>query len=361
MPGKFTTEPRHYVLIIALLLALYTSYLLVAPYVGAIVLAFVLSLLCFPLHQFIERKIPGRPNLVASLSCLLLVVVILVPASLVFMAIVQQGVVFTKQSYQWLSSGGAEQLLQHPLLQSTLENLNQILPAEQISGESIVRQLTELAAGFGKELLNLSTKVVGDITGLVFSFILMLFILFFLLRDHDKVVNTLHWVLPLSRSQEEALLDEAKTVARSAVMGSFLTAIAQGIAGGIAMAIVGLPGLFWGSMMAFASFIPLVGTALIWLPASLYLLLSGDWPWALFLALWGAIVVGSIDNFLRPLLMQGSSGMSTLLIFLSLIGGIQLFGLIGVIYGPIIFALTLVLLKLYTIEFKDFLEQQDKS
>lgn len=361
MKAGFKTQSRHYVLIAALCLAMYASYLLIAPYVGAIVLAFVLSLLCFPVHQLIERKIPGKPNLVASLSCLLLVVVILVPASLVFMAIVQQGVAFTKESYQWLSSGGAEQILQHPLVLRALESVNQIIPAEQITGESIVKQLTELASGFGKELLNLSTKLVGDVTGLIFSFILMLFILFFLLRDHEKIVDTLHWVLPLSRSQEEALLTEAKKVAQSAVMGSFLTAIAQGIAGGIAMAIVGLPGLFWGTMMAFASFIPVVGTALIWVPASLYLLLVGDWPWALFMALWGAIVVGSIDNFLRPLLMQSGAGMNTLLIFLSLIGGIQLFGLIGVIYGPIIFALTLVLLKLYTIEFKDFLEQQDKS
>ena len=189
----------------------------------------------------------------------------------------------------------------------------------------------------------------------------MLFVLFFLLRDHAKIVDTLHWVLPLSRSQEEALLTEAKMVARSAVLGSVLTAIAQGIAGGIAMAIVGFPGLFWGTMMAFASFIPAVGTALIWLPASLYLILTGDWGWGLFLAGWGVVVVGSIDNVLRPILMQGSSNMSTLLIFLSLIGGIQLFGLIGVIYGPIIFALTLVLLRIYTIEFKDFLEKQDNS
>lgn len=361
MKQAFKTESRHYVLIGALLLALYASYLLVAPYVGAIVLAFVLSLLCFPVHQYIEHKMPGRPNLVASISCLLLVVVILVPASLVFMAIVQQGIAFTKQSYVWLNSGGAEQLIQHPLLQTALDKVNQVIPSADISGQSLVQQLTEFAAGFGRELLNLSTKLVGDVTGLLFSFILMLFILFFLLRDHEKVVNTLHWVLPLSRSQEEALLDEAKKVARSAVMGSFLTAIAQGIVGGIAMAIVGLPGLFWGTMMAFASFIPVVGTALIWIPASLYLLLTGDWPWALFMALWGAIVVGSIDNFLRPFLMQGSAGMNTLLIFLSLIGGIQLFGLIGVIYGPIIFALTLVLLKLYTIEFQDFLEKQDKS
>jgi predicted PurR-regulated permease PerM len=361
MTSGFKTQSRHYVLIIALLLALYASYLLVAPYIGAIVLAFVLSLLCFPVHQYIERKLPDRPNLVASISCLLLVVIILAPAALVFMAIVQQGIVFTKQSYQWLSSGGAEQLLQHPVVQSALAKLNQLLPMDNVSGEGIVQQLTEFASGFGKELLNLSTKLVGDVTGLVFSFILMLFMLFFLLRDHEKIVDKLHWIIPLSRSQEVALLNEANAVARSAVMGSFLTAVVQGIAGGFAMAVVGLPGLFWGTMMAFASFIPAVGTALIWIPASLYLFLTGDWPWALFMAIWGAVVVGSIDNFLRPLLMKGSSGMNTLLIFLSLIGGIQLFGLIGVIYGPIIFALTLVLLKLYTIEFQDFLEQQDKS
>ena len=141
---KFEAGMRHWILVIALLLALYSSYLLVAPYVGAIVLAFVLSLLCFPVHQYIEQKIPGRPNLVAIISCALLVVVILVPASLVFMAIVKQGVMFTKQSYQWLDGGGAEQLLQHPFLQSALEKINQVLPTEQISAASIVQKLTEI-------------------------------------------------------------------------------------------------------------------------------------------------------------------------------------------------------------------------
>jgi len=115
-------------------------------------------------------------------------------------------------------------------------------------------------------------------------------------------------------------------------------------------------------MMAFASFIPVVGTALIWVPATLYLLLLGQWEWALFLTGWGIIVVGSIDNVLRPLLMQGGdSNMNTLLIFFSILGGLQLFGLIGLIYGPIIFGVTLVLFKLYEIEFKDFLEHQDRS
>ena len=189
----------------------------------------------------------------------------------------------------------------------------------------------------------------------------MLFVLFFLLRDHEKVINTLRHIIPLSRSQEDKLLIEIEQVSKSAVMGSFLTAIAQGIAGGIGMGIAGFPGLFWGTMMGFTSFIPVVGTALIWLPATLYLLAIGDINWAIFLGIWSIAVVGSIDNILRPFLMQGSAGMNTLMIFFSLLGGIQLFGLIGLIYGPLIFAITVVLFKMYEEEFHSFLNWQDKN
>ncbi|MDX1678405.1 AI-2E family transporter [Arsukibacterium sp.] len=361
MSNKFKAEPRHWVLIVALFVALYASYQLIAPYIGPVVLAFVLSLLCFPVHQKIAARLPNKPNLASAVTCSLLVVVILVPASLVIMAIVQQGITFAKQSYQWVEEGGAKELLQQPFIKNSIDTLNNVLPNTDFSINGIIENVTEFASGFSKELLNLSTKMVGDATSMVVSFFLMLFVLFFLLRDHKQIIEKMYWVLPLARSQEEKLMGEAKTVARSAVMGTFLTALAQGAAGGVGMAIVGMPGLFWGTMMVFASLIPVVGAALIWVPASLYLVLTGDWPWALFLTLWGAIVVGSIDNFLRPVLMQGTSDMSTLVLFLALIGGLQLFGLIGLIYGPIIFGLTHVLIKLYTLEFNEFLEEQDKS
>ncbi|EPO2984711.1 AI-2E family transporter, partial [Vibrio parahaemolyticus] len=106
---------------------------------------------------------------------------------------------------------------------------------------------------------------------------------------------------------------------------------------------------------------PVVGTALIWIPAAAYLFLTGDMTWAIFLTAWSVVIVGSIDNLLRPLLMQGSAGMNTLMIFFSLLGGLHLFGLIGLIYGPLIFAVTMVLFNIYEEEFKDFLNQQDNS
>ncbi len=129
----------------------------------------------------------------------------------------------------------------------------------------------------------------------------------------------------------------------------------------IGMWLAGFPGLFWGTMMGFASFIPVVGTALIWIPAAAYLFLTGDTTWAIFLTVWSIAVVGSIDNLLRPLLMQGSAGMNTLMIFFSLLGGLHLFGLMGLIYGPLIFAITMVLFNLYEEEFQDFLDRQDQN
>ncbi|RWX54225.1 AI-2E family transporter [Photobacterium chitinilyticum] len=361
MPKPFKAESRHWLLMAALALSAYASYRLIEPYLGSIVMAFIISLLYYPLHARIEAKIPRQPNSAAMVSCTLLTFIIVIPVLIVFSSIIHQGSTFSKESYGWLTSGGAKEVLSHPLTVKVLSLIDQYSPFEPLDAQAVVQKVAAAASQFGAQLLNISAKLLGDATNFVISFMLMLFVLFFLLRDHKKMVSAIRHVLPLSRSQEDAVLTEVEQVAKSAVLGSFLTALAQGFAGGFAMWLAGFPGLFWGSMMAFASFIPVFGTALIWLPAAIYLLLINQWEWALFLAGWGIIVVGSIDNILRPLLMQGNSSMNTLLIFFSILGGLHLFGLIGLIYGPIIFAVTLVLFKLYEVEFKDFLDNQDKN
>ncbi|NGN99522.1 AI-2E family transporter [Grimontia sp. S25] len=357
--ASFKAEPRHWTLIGALLLAAYACYMLIAPYMGSIVLAFIVSLLFFPLHEKIENKLPSHPNVAAALSCTLLTVMIIIPLIFVAAAILSQGVTFFTGAYEWLTQGGAKEILAAPLVKSGLALVDKWLPTDSINPQELVAKAASTLSAMSSQMLGMSSKILGDVTGVFVNFLLMLFVLFFLLRDHDKIINMLRHVSPLSRSQEDTLLDEAEKVAKSAVLGSFLTALAQGIVGGFAMWLAGFAGLFWGTMMAFASFIPVVGTALIWLPAAAYLLLIGQWEWAAFLAGWGVIVVGSVDNILRPLLMQGNSGMNTLLIFFSLIGGLHVYGLMGLIYGPIIFSLTLVLFRMYETEFHSFLEKQD--
>ncbi|WWE58148.1 AI-2E family transporter [Parasalinivibrio latis] len=361
MTRPFKAEPRHWILIAVLAVAVYASYLLLEPYMGSIILGFIVSLLFLPVHNRIHGKLKNSPNISALLSCTLLTFIVLIPVLVVAIAIIDQGVTFTTNAYDWLTNGGAKEALNHPWVQSAFTTIDKWLPFNSIAPQELLQRATSAITKVSTQLVGISTRMVGDVTGFFVDFSLMLFVLFFFLRDNEKLIQALRHVIPLSRSQEDQILDEVEQVAKSAVLGSFLTAVAQGFAGGIAMALAGFPGLFWGSMMGFASFIPVVGTALIWLPASLYLFLTGDWQWGAFLVVWGVVVVGSIDNFLRPLLMQGNSGMSTLLIFFSLLGGLHLFGLMGLIYGPIIFAVTIVLFRLYETEFETFLEQQDKE
>ncbi|WP_237467829.1 AI-2E family transporter [Vibrio stylophorae] len=353
------SEPRHWILIVALGIAAFACYKLIAPYIGSIVMAFIIAILFASLHKRIERGIGGHANTAALLSCILLTFMIVIPLIFVISAIAQQGTVFSRQAYDWLSNGGAQEIMVHPYVEKSLKLLNEYTPFDKLEPQKILQHLATFASTMGTKILNLSTKLLGDLTGFIASFFLMLFVLFFLLRDYDKMIRGLRHILPLSRSQEDALFTQMENVAKSAVLGSFVTAIAQGFAGGFAMWLAGFPGLFWGTIMGFASFIPVVGTALIWVPAAAFLLFTGDWQWALFLATWGTLIVGSIDNFLRPILMQGSSAMSTLFIFFSLLGGLQLFGLMGLIYGPVIFGMTMVLFHLYEQEFKDFLTHQD--
>lgn len=351
----------HYVLIVALLAAAYACYLIVQPYINSIIMAFIISLLMFPLHEWIEKKVAGKPNLASLLSCTVLTFIIVIPLLAVFAAIVQQGSVASQGIYHWVTGGGIEEFFKQPWIVKGVNLANEYLPFDKIEPQKIAEKLGQLASSFGSNLVAISAKILGDATSFVASFLLMLFVLFFLLRDHDKIIRSLRHILPLSRSQEDRLLSEIEQVSKSAVLGSFLTAVAQGVAGGIGMWIVGFPALFWGTMFGFASFIPIVGTALIWIPATAFLLMTGETNWAIFLAIWSMAVVGSIDNVLRPLLMQGSAGMNTLMIFFSLLGGIQLFGLIGLIYGPLIFAIAIVLFNIYEEEFHGFLKSQDKS
>ena len=356
----FETNHSHVILLIALGLAALACYLLIAPYLQPILIAFIFALIFYPVHKWIVLHVRGRENLAALLSCLLLTFIIELPLFFTLLAILRQGVIYSRRVYDWLSGGGLDALMAHPWIVGLLSQLKEWMPHSPFSSREITQRLMEAASSLGGNVVNLSAKLASDVTGFFVSFLLMLFVFFFVLRDYDRIFSFVRHAIPLSRSQEDILLAKIHDVTKSALLGSLLTAVSQGIAGGVALSLAGFPGLFWGTIMAFTSLIPFIGTAMIWLPAAIYLLVTGDWGWGVFLILWGFLVVGAIDNFLRPLFMQGSSAMSTVLIFFALLGGIHVFGLIGLLYGPIIFAVTLALFRMYEQEFQTFLDYQDR-
>jgi len=357
----------HYFLFILIFIVLIACYHIIKAYIHPIILALVLSIVFNPIHRKIEYLCRNRKNLAAFVSCNLLTLVVIIPVIFLLFVLIQQGVASFNAMNEWIIAGKYEKILNSPVM-ITLSNwidthfndLKKYFPdmnLKQIQIDTIILSITKYSA---QHLLNQGTNIVTNITAIIGKFFLMIFTFYFINRDHDQIVKTIFHLIPLSTTHETRIIQNIRSVARSALLGTCMTGVAQGIAGGIAFWICGLPAFFWGTIMAFASLIPIVGTGLIWIPAAGYLMIYGYWGYGLFMIIWCGVVVGMIDNFVRPLFMQGETDMSTLLIFFSILGGVSYFGLIGVLYGPLIFGLAVVLLYIYKIEFEPYLSDQDQ-
>ncbi|MDY6903267.1 MAG: AI-2E family transporter [Thermodesulfobacteriota bacterium] len=351
----------HYFLLFLLIVSLFFCYRILKPYLNPIFFALILAALSGPVYQWIEKGTKGRKNLAALLSCALLTMVIIVPFLFLLLVIINQGIQSFTAISAWIAAGNLERLQETPLIASVLTWTRQYVPDHVMADLDLKTAAVKASSAAGKTLVSHGGQFIGNISVVIAKFMLMIFVFFFVLKDQDKLYEYLRHLSPLSSKHEAILMQKIKDVAKSALLGSLVTALAQGAAGGIAFAICGLPGFFWGAMMAFSSLIPMVGTALIWVPAAAYLFISGSWGFGVFMVVWSVVVVGMLDNFLRPLFMKGGAGMSTVIIFFAILGGINYFGLPGLIYGPLIVGITMVLLYIYDLEFSEFLNDQDRK
>ncbi len=360
MDNQTPNGSHRVVLLIFLAVAVYACYTMVKPFLEPIVMATLVGLLSYPAHQRLVVALKGRRATASIISCIALLLILLIPTTMLMAAVLKQGIDYSIVVREWATQENVQQLMSHPWLQQVQSWLTSVLPEGALEPENIRSRALAAAALMGSQFAEVSTSILGSVTRFGINFTLLVFVLFFVLRDHEKLIEFLHRAVPLSRTQEEVLFEEVKVVSKSALLGSLLTAVTQGFVGGFGLWLAGFPGVFWGAVMAFTSLIPVVGTALVWVPAALFLAFTGEWQWALFLVAWGVVVVGSIDNFLRPFFMQGAS-MNTAVVFFALIGGLQVFGLAGLLYGPLIFAVALVLFRLYEAEFSQFLDSQNNS
>ncbi|MFZ5564092.1 MAG: AI-2E family transporter [Thermodesulfobacteriota bacterium] len=359
-PSHAKLTLAHYFLFLLLFAALFASYKMVAPYLGPIILALIFAAMANPVYQWFVEKTKGRENLSAALVCLLLTLLIVVPCMIMLSVIIAQGIDSVEAINRWVAAGNLAKLKEAALVKTAVGLMHRYLPPDFLEVASLQSLAIKSSSTAGRILVSQSGQILGNISMMAGKFVLMIFVFFFVLKDQQRLYDYILHLLPMSARHETVLIQKMKDVSRSAILGSFITAVAQGAAGGIAFAICGLPGFFWGAVMAFASLIPVVGTALVWVPAVVYLMISGKIGLGIFLVIWCVVVVGMIDNFLRPLFMRGGAGMSTVVVFFAILGGIHLFGLIGLIYGPLIFGITLVLLYIYELEFEAFLKGQDR-
>jgi predicted PurR-regulated permease PerM len=338
-----------------LLFSLLLALIILRPFAQPIILAIVLASLCHPIQVRLVRVFRGREIPAALVVVFLVTFLIIIPITLFLAALFTQGVDSVNRVDTWIREGNIQEILDSPRFANLIiwfeENFS-FIDLEQIN---IQGNLMQLSKSTGQILLSRGAGLLGNITGVVAKFFIMIFVTFFLVKDGERMLARVKYLSPLQDSQEEQIFSRIKTVARSVLVGSFLTALLQGFIGGVGLAIVGIPALFWGAVMGIASLIPIVGTSLIWIPAIIYLVILGKWVSAIFLALWCILFVGSIDNFIRPYLMKGQAQMSPFFIFLAIIGGVRVFGLIGVLYGPLIISFATIMLYIYSVEFEQML------
>jgi predicted PurR-regulated permease PerM len=344
-------QARWLALLAVTAIGLYLCWLMLRPFIGVLEWAIVLVIVFYPVHKQLASRI-GRRSLSALVSCLLVVLVVVLPLTLLTTAVAQELVKVVPN----LPSTLSELSNQQPAFLGRFSEWLQNRFGVDTSGLQVfvIQQLRNLS----ERILGASFSLVGNIVGVIVKAFFVVFTMYYLFRDGDKIVHKLPDSLPLNRTQSEGIIARTQQVVSASVYGVLTIAALQGLLGGLAFWILGIASpILWAVLMAFVCMIPLAGSFLVWLPLSIYLMLTGHWTKALVLILWGALVVSTIDNFLRPKLVGNQTRLHELFVFFSVLGGISVFGLLGIVLGPVVLAITLGLLQ--TFQQQEVVEQQE--
>lgn len=332
----------------ALLLAAlaYLVWRIVAPLWQPLTWALLLGSLLAPLNVRLAARLHGRLRLASSITLLLTVLLFILPLAGVAGALAAQAAQLLNRletHLPQLRQGMAMDLNHLPWLESGLAWIGANTP---ISLDQLQGWLIEGSRVLLRGLMSSGGTFVMGALGTGASFLLMLFVLFFVLRDGTQVAQRVVLMLPIEHRRRARLWQHLADVIRAVFLGIGLTAVVQGILVGVGFWIAGLPSpLVFGVLAVLVALIPMVGSALVWAPGALFLAARGEYGYAIFLAAWGAIVVGMVDNFLRPMLISGRADVPTLAVFVGVMGGLAAFGLIGLFIGPIVLGLLVALFR----------------
>jgi predicted PurR-regulated permease PerM len=318
-------------------LVVYLCVLMLRPVFNVIAWSAVLAITCYPVHQRVMRT-TGRVGLSASITSILVVLAVLVP--LVFIAGTAVGQLLAlgdwlQDAFRSQNGAGAAA----PVLAWLTRHFP--FDAEAI-GVWLREHASELARGAGEYTLSIAASVGGAIA----SFIFIIFAMFLFLRDGERMIAKIPALLPFEPTRSQALLLRVRDAVNGAVYGVVVIALIQGALCGGMFWLLGIPSAaLWAMVTVLTSVLPLLGATAVWAPGTLYLILIGEWQKAIVMGIWGAAVVSSVDNFLRPRLVAGQIGLSELAMFFALLGGLQVFGVLGIVLGPVVFAIAVAVIE----------------
>jgi predicted PurR-regulated permease PerM len=317
------------------------------PFSGAILWGTVLAIVFLPLYRRILRGTRQRPNLAAFLTLVIIVFIVVLPVIGVGAALVRQ----TVSVYQRIELGDFDPGL-------FVSRIPEMLPEWAVSAltyfdltdfAAIRERFSALLTQGGQFVAGQALAIGQNTVSLIISFFVMLYLLFFLLRDGEALARRIRDAVPLHVAQQHALFRRFAAVIRATVKGSIVVAIVQGALGGLIFWLLEIQGpLLWGAVMAVLSLLPAIGAGLVWLPVSLYLLVTGAIWKGVALIAFGALVISTVDNVLRPILVGGETKIPDYLVLIATLGGITIFGVNGLIIGPVIAAMFLAAWDLFS-------------
>ena len=341
-----------------LLLVLGVTLLFIAvawPFLKPLLLGAMLAGLCRPLYRWMTRAVGGRKSLAAAITLLVLFILVVGPISAFIGVVVKQAVNVSTQALPWLQhhfASGAGAFNMHDWLVQRFPSLAAYVPDQA----KILESVGNAAQSVGGVLVAGASRIGAGTANFLLNLFVMLYAMFFFLRDGRKILERIFYYMPLNHDDEELVLQRFTSVTRATIKGTLVIGVIQGALAGIGFWVAGLDGAaFWGTIMAILSVVPGIGAALIWVPAVIYLYATGQSLTATLLLVWCAAVVGTVDNVLRPMLVGKDAKMPDLLILVGTLGGLFLFGPIGFIVGPIVCGLFLTVWDIYGSTFRDVL------
>jgi predicted PurR-regulated permease PerM len=337
---------------IAFLIALivgvgYLFFRMLAPFLSPIAWAITLVILFQPVHRRVVRW-ARNANVAALLSCLLVLAVVIVPAVVIVMGLIGELIAAYRLIEERFASGAWAfrfELGRSRILERSASWLAHYADLGELNLHALILNNLQRLSGY---LATRSAEVVKQFSAFVFNLGVAIFTMYFLFRDGATLMTRLKRAIPLPEAEADEVLGRMQETIHATLYGGLAVAVSQGALGGIAFWIVGLPSpLTWGAVMFFFSFLPVVGAAIIWVPAAIVLMAQGSVGKGLFLLLWGALVISTVDNVLRPWVIGGRTRVPTVLIFFSVLGGVKLFGFIGVVMGPVVLSVALALAEIF--------------
>ncbi len=338
-PTTSDFEFRALVLLVALATTLFG--LILWPFFGAVCWAVFIAIVFWPLHLRLLRACRGRHNLAACASLLVVLVIVILPLGLVAATIVDEAAVVVQR----LRTGDLDLATEFQRAMLALPDwLRGALERIGAGNLGLVQQkLLASASESGPAITSRVFSIGQDTLDLTLGFFVMLYVLFFMFRDGDALARGIARVFPLHASHTGRLVSKFVAVVRATVKGNIVVALIQGALGGLAFVVLGVQGaVLWGAVMALLSLLPAVGAVLVWGPVAATFFINGELAQGIGLTLWGAVVIGLVDNILRPILVGKDTRLPDYLVLVATLGGLVVFGLNGFVVGPVIAALFLV-------------------